>query len=148
MLWLSVVVAITRLPRLFQSLAMTMCLWLPQYPIPRLPRLFQSLAMTVCGYCHCEEWNDEAIHKPLIVNTKIEKKKKSLFLSPFVIAKAKGLWQSINHHYFIHSQKRKRNHYYLINQRTNFQFSISLSTPLLLRNFPPYKGRQAPISHQ
>ncbi len=26
----------------------------------------------------------------------------------FVIAKAKGLWQSINHYFFIHSQKRKK----------------------------------------
>ena len=29
----------------------------------------------------------------------------------FVIAKAEGLWQSINHYFFIHSQKNKRNHH-------------------------------------
>ena len=62
-----------------------------------------------------------AIHKPQKVNAKTKKKKKSSSFVPFVIAKAEGLWQSINQHYFIHSQKRKRNHCYLINQRINFK---------------------------
>ena len=114
--------------------------WL--YPILRLPRVLRTLAMTsfvwpsrwTCWDCH-------GFFQSLAMT--------SLWipsLAPFVIAKAKGLWQSINHHSFIHSQKRKRNHYYLINQRINFQFLIfnfSLNPPVASQ-LPPLQREATP----
>ena len=75
------------------TLAMTSFVWLSRCLILRLPRLFQSLAMTVLGCCHCEEWNDEAIHK---------------HTHPFVIARSETTKQSTNHYFLIHSQKNKK----------------------------------------
>ena len=121
-----------------------------------LPRLFQSLAMTVLGcchceeqcdeaihkhthpfviaseakqstnhyflihsqknkkinhrlpLCHCEEWNDEAIHKhthPFVIASK--KSNSSLLF--FVIARSKTTKQSTNHKKLIQKTKKKKN---------------------------------------
>ena len=68
--WLGVVVAIMRLSLVANNYHND------KYRIMRLPRLFQSLVMTMWVYCHCER--SEVIHKPLITNIKTEKKKKLL----------------------------------------------------------------------
>ena len=65
-----------------------------------------------------------AIHKPQKTNAKTEKKKKSLSFTPFVIAKAEGLWQSINHKKLMQKQKRKKIHYYFKNKNILLLFFI------------------------
>ena len=50
-----------------------------------------------------------------------------------------------NHHYFIHSQKNKRIHYYLINQRINFQFSI-FNFQFFLN--PPVASQHPPLQRE
>ena len=124
---LGVVVAILRLLRLFQSLAMM--LW---GAVLAMIVLFSSLRTkwsnpqttillfinrkikeftTLYRLRHCEQ--SEAIHKPLITNTKTEKKKKSPSIK-------------IKH-------KTKMIYHYLSSQRINFQWNINF--PFSIFNF-------------
>ncbi len=95
--------------------------------------------MTVCGYCHCKQ--SKAIHKQQKINTKTKKKKEFT-----IIYQVKEL---IFNFQFSISYVLIFNFQFSISYVLifNFQFSISLSTPLLLRNLPPYKGRQALTNH-
>ena len=69
--------------------------------------------------------------------------------SPLFFVIANKVKQSINHYFFIHSQKRKRIIYYSSSQRINFKWNINFQ--FLIFNFslnPPVASQHPPLQRE
>ena len=119
--------------------------------------------MTVWGYCHYKR--SEAIHKPTLTPLRHCERSEAIHNHEKLMQKQKikRIYYSctpsslrdfaevvaIHKPLFFYSFTEKKKEITIIYQIKEliFNFQFLSQPPLLLRNFPPYKGRQAPINH-